>query len=385
MLSCQSGKFALPKKITYLNGAYMSPMLKDVEKTGARNLRLKRNPVDITPEDFFTNSELLRSEYAKLINASPADIAIIPSVSYGTSTVANNLKIKNTQNFIVVKDEFPSNYYCWESLCKAANAELRIVSPENTLNDRGSKWNEKILDSIDTSTYAVAISNVHWADGTIFNLQAIRKRTKEVGALLLIDGTQSVGAMHFDVQQIQPDALICAGYKWLLGPYSVGLAYYGDFFKNGKPLEENWINRLNSEDFNALVNYQSGYQDGALRYEVGEHSNFILVPMLLRALTQLNRWTPARVQEYCEHITADAVGKLIEHGYWIEKNGHRASHLFGVRLSNPEKLPAIKEALLKKKIYVSFRGDAMRVSPNVYNDAMDMHKFVKVLTSFAGK
>jgi selenocysteine lyase/cysteine desulfurase len=385
MLSCQSGKFTIPEKITYLNGAYMSPMLKDVEKVGIRNLRRKRNPVEITPEEFFTDSELLRKEYAKLINASPADIAIISSVSYGISTIAKNLNINKEQNFIVVKDEFPSNYYSWESMCKTAGAELRIVSPENTIKNRGKNWNEKILQSIDSSTYAVAISNVHWADGTIFDLQAIRKRTKEVGALLVIDGTQSVGALPFDVQLIQPDALICAGYKWLLGPYSIGLAYFGDYFKNGKPLEENWINRLDSEDFNALVNYQSAYQPGALRYEVGEHSNFILVPMLLRAVTQLNRWTPHQVQEYCQHITGDAIKKLIEYGYWVEEGNYRASHLFGIRLSNPEKLSGIKEALLKKKIYISYRGDAMRISPNIYNDAMDVHKLVKVLISFAGK
>jgi selenocysteine lyase/cysteine desulfurase len=384
MLSCQSGKFSLPKKITYLNGAYMSPLLKDVEKVGVRNVRRKRNPVDISPEDFFTDSELLRSEYAKLINASAKDIAIIPSVSYGTSTIAKNLKINKGQNFIVVKDEFPSNYYCWESLCREANAELRIVSPENSLKERGKKWNEKILEAIDSSTYAVAISNVHWADGTIFDLPSIRKRTKNVGALLFIDGTQSVGAMPFDVQQIQPDALICAGYKWLLGPYSIGVAYYGDYFKQGKPLEENWINRLNSEDFNALVNYQPQYHEGALRYEVGEHSNFILVPMLLKSITQLNRWMPAQVQEYCKHITVDAIERLSESGYWIEDAWHRASHLFGVRLPNPEKLPLIKQALLKKNIYVSYRGDAMRVSPNVYNDQLDLQRFVKILTSFVG-
>ena len=60
---------------------------------------------------------------------------------------------------------------------------------------------------------------VHWADGTIFDLEKIRKKTKEVGALLIVDGTQSVGAMPFDVNKIKPDALVCAAYKWLMGPY----------------------------------------------------------------------------------------------------------------------------------------------------------------------
>ena len=131
-----------------------------------------------------------------------------------------------------------------------------------------------------------------------FNLEQIRKRTRDVGALLIIDGTQSVGVLPFDVKKIQPDALVCAGYKWLLGPYSIGLAYYGEYFDDGKPIEESWLNRMDSEDFSALVNYQASYQSGALRYDVGEHSNFVLVPMLIKSIKQLNQWGVANAQEY---------------------------------------------------------------------------------------
>jgi hypothetical protein len=112
---------------------------------------------------------------------------------------------------------------------------------------------------------------------------------------------------------------------------------------------------------------------------VGEHSNFILVPMLLKSLTQLNRWKPENVQSYCNSITADAVSTLRENGFWIEEQSQRAAHLFGVRLKDPTMLPAIKEMLLKKKIYVSYRGDAMRISANVYNDESDLQRLAKVL------
>lgn len=383
MLSCQSGKFSLAKNITYLNGAYMSPMLKSVEKAGLRGVRRKRNPVDITPENFFTESELLRKEFALLVNAPSERIAIIPSVSYGTATVAANVHISKGENIIVVKEEFPSNYYCWERLCRENGAELKVIGPDNNSQERGKVWNDKILDAIDNDTKLVAISNVHWADGTRFDLMAIRKRSSEVNALMIVDGTQSVGAMPFDVQSIKPDALICAGYKWLLGPYAIGVAYFGDRFNNGQPLEENWISRKDSEDFNALVNYQAGYQPGSLRYEVGEHSNFILVPMLVRALNQLNRWKPANIQEYCNAITRQSINKLKDHGYLIEAEDWRSSHLFGIRLTNPERLQLIKEALLRKKVYVSYRGDAMRVSPNIYNDEADIERLTKVLISHA--
>lgn len=377
MLTCKYSRFSLPKNTTYLNCAYMSPMLKASEKAGLRGLRLKRNPVDIRPADFFTTTRELREAFAKLIHASDADrIAIIPSASYGLATVAANLNISRGQHVLVAAEQFPSNYYAWERVCT-----VKVVSPEKQASGRGQDWNTKFLESITTDTRAVAIAHTHWADGTLFDLEALRKRTREVGALLIVDGTQSVGAFPFNVAAIQPDALICASYKWLLGPYSFGLAYYGNYFDDGKPIEENWINRLDSENFSGLVNYESRYQPGAHRYSVGEHSNFILVPMALKAIEQLNRWGIQNIQSYCHSIAEPAIAALKEKDFIIEDIPYRASHLFGIRHSKELDLEKVREKLNKHKIQVSVRGTAIRVSPNVYNDADDLKKLVKALTA----
>src|SRR6187402_2277519 len=217
MISCKRSKFTLPKKVTYLNCAYMSPLLKTAEKVGIQNLRRKRNPSTILAEDFFTEGELLREEFARLIKAeNPKRIAIVPSVSYGMANVAANLKISRGEKIVVAGEQFPSNYYPWQRLCSESGATLNVIEPPKDLLQRGAIWNEKILSAIDNNTKAVALGNVHWADGTLFNLEQIRKRTRDVGALLIIDGTQSVGVLPFDIKKIQPDALVCAGYKWLL-------------------------------------------------------------------------------------------------------------------------------------------------------------------------
>ena len=382
MLTSKRSKFSLPRNTTYLNCAYMAPLLKSVEKTGIRGVRLKRNPADIKPDDFFGTTELLRKEFARTINAGDASqIVVIPSVSYGLATVARNVTIGKGQHVIVAAEQFPSNYYCWKSLCDANGASIKTVSPPEGLNDRGKRWNQMILESIDADTGLVALGHVHWADGTRFQLEEIRKRTREVGALLIIDGTQSVGALPFDVRTIDPDALVVAGYKWLMGPYSIGMAWFGKFFDGGKPLEENWINRKDSENFSSLVIYQEAYQDGALRYEVGEHSNFIHVPMLLNSVTQLNRWGIPNIQEYCRNISSEAVALLRGKGYWIEDDEFRGHHLFGIRIPPGTDVAETKAGLAKKKIIVSFRGDAIRVSPNVYNTAEDLNRLARALAS----
>ncbi len=376
----QKSLFSLPDEITYLNCAYMSPMMKRVEEAGIQALRKKSDPSCIDPDDFFSDTEKIRQQFSELINAKEINRSVlIPSVSYGMGNVMRNVHLEVGDNIVVIGEQFPSNYYPWHRLCAEGKAELRVVSADPIMEDRGEQWNRKILETIDYNTRLVSLGHVHWADGTLFDLLEIRKRTRDVNALMIIDGTQSVGALPFDLQKLQPDALICAGYKWLMGPYSIGMAYYGPYFDEGVPIEENWINRMNSEDFAGLVSYDERYQPGALRYEVGEHSNFNLVPMLLTAMEQINTWTPTAIQKYCSSITEDAINGLIEDGFSVESSDFRGAHLFGIRLPKTIQISHLKSALAEEKINVSVRGEAVRVSPHLYNSAEDINKLADVL------
>ncbi len=368
----------MPDDVAYLNCAYMSPLMAGVENAGIQGMRRKRLPYQVSAQDFFTETEELRALFGSFIGCSePQRIVVIPSVSYGMATVTKNLTLAKGDEVIVAGEQFPSNVYPWMKHCQESGASLRIISPPDDFSGRGKKWNELILEAISPKTKLVALGHCHWADGTVFDLKKIRKRTLEVGALLVIDGTQSVGAFPFDINEIQPDALICAGYKWLMGPYSIGLAYYGPFFDNGSPVEENWINRFESENFANLVNYQEKYQPGALRYEVGEHSNFILVPMLKAALTQLSQWTVSEIHEYCRSLTKNAIPKLIERGYLLEGDEFRAPHLFGVRFRSQAAKEKTQKLIQEHKVSVSVRGTSVRIAPNVYNHEGDIERLLK--------
>ena len=102
MLSCKQSKFSLPTNVSYQNGSYLSPLMRSVEKAGIKGLREKRNPTQLSPERFFTDSEILREQFAKLINAKDSkSIAIIASVSYGISTVAKNVSLKRGEQILV--------------------------------------------------------------------------------------------------------------------------------------------------------------------------------------------------------------------------------------------------------------------------------------------
>ena len=379
-MDCQKHLFSLPDDHHYLNCAYMSPLLNKVFKAGEKGLRQKQEPWIIEPRHFFKDSDRLRSLFAKLVNAPEAEqIAILPSASYGLSTVAKNLPQNTSKKIVVVGEQFPSNVYPWMRFCKETNSDLEIIRAPENFENRAQHWNEKILDAIDQNTLMVAIGNVHWTDGTLFDLKAISKKTQNTGAYLVIDGTQSVGALPFDIREIQPDALICAGYKWLMGPYSIALGYFGPKFQNGIPLEEGWLDRKGSEDFAGLVNYVDEYQPGAIRFDMGERSNFILVPMMIKAIEQLLEWGPENIQTYCRELTQELVDELPDLGYRIEETEWRSHHLFGIRLPKHISAKELKQELSQKKIHISVRGTAIRISPNVYNDENNIAALLEIL------
>ncbi len=378
MLTNQKHLFSIPDSVTYLNGAYMGPQLKAVSQVGIESVQRKNTPFQISDIDFFTEKTILKKRFATLIEAEDyQNTAIIPSVSYGIANAANNISLQAGDEIILVDQQFPSNVYIWKEVATKNGATITVITPPDSLKNRGAIWNQNILNAINSKTAVVAMPHVHWADGTLFDLKTIREKTLAHKISLIIDGTQSVGALPFSIKELQPDALICGGYKWLLGPYSIGMAYYSDAFNNGIPLEHNWMNRLGSEDFSTLTQYQESYQPKAGRYSVGESSNFVLTPMFIKALDQLIEWQPKNIQEYCNAISYKAIEQLKAKGCFIEESAYRAHHLFGVYLPNNYSLDTLKKRFKEKNIHVSYRGNAIRISPNVYNTSEDFDTLLK--------
>jgi selenocysteine lyase/cysteine desulfurase len=380
MLRCQKSEFALPPDHHYLNCAYMSPLSKRVQAAGEVAIRSGAVPAEIRPTDFFSGCDRVRELFAQLVNApDPARVAIIPAASYGLSAAARNTPLARGQNVVTIHHQFPSNVHVWRRLCDAANARFKVVRPPVAGAARAQAWNEAILDAIDGDTAVVTLGHVHWTDGTRFDLERIAERAREVGAALILDGTQAVGAMPFDFERIRPDALICAAYKWLMGPYSIGVAYFGARYEHGVPLEETWLGKEGSEDLAGLVEQTDRYRPGAARFDVGEAANFILIPMFIAALEQVLEWDVSNVQAYCRALTRDlrrdtSAGEA--EGQGLEPVGH----LFGLHVPEGVDPAALHARLRAQQVFVSVRGRTVRVSPHVYNDREDLEALRRVLT-----
>ncbi len=364
--------FDIPDDVAYLNAAYMGPQLHAVTEAAQWGLSRKARPWTMKVDDFFAPADRVRGLVAKIFDATAADIALMPSVSYGIETAVANTPLANGQNVVVLAEQFPSNVYPWRAAAERVGASVRYV-PRG-----GGSISERVLEHIDGETAAVSVAAVHWTDGERLDLSQIRAATHEVGAQLVLDLTQSLGAMPFSVKEIDPDFAVAAGYKWLLGPYATAYFYAAPRHHAGRPLENGWITREGAERFAELVHYRDGFAPGARRFDMGERSNFLTVPMCEAALTQILEWGVERLYEHLSETNLSIAERASALGFSALPPEARGGHYLGLIGSrgDPQELAAELQA---EKIYVSVRGQSIRVTPHVYTTQRDIDRFFAVL------
>ena len=376
MIPCQRHLFDIPPDVAYLNCAYISPLMHTAREAGEASTRRKCRPWEIGPDDFFADAEEGRSLFAELVGATPEDIALVPAASYGVSTAARNVPLAPGQQVLLLQEQFPSNVYPWRERARECGAEVRTL-PRPTDDD----WTRCILEALDERVAVAALPHVHWTDGALIDLERAGARCREVGAMLVVDGTQSVGALPFDVAAVRPDFLVVATYKWLLGPYAAGYLYVAPERHDGIPIEHNWADRARSEDFTGLVDYRDAYQPGARRYDVGERGNFHLLPMANAALRQLHEWGVENIQATIRVRTRRLAERVNTLGIRTLPEDRRGGHYLGLRF--PGGVPSgLTDRLAAERVYVSGRGrDALRVTPHLWVNDDDETRFLEVLAA----
>jgi selenocysteine lyase/cysteine desulfurase len=377
-LQCQRSRFDIPDHITWLDAAYMSLLSQATVAAGSAGVERRATPWDLPSSAFFQEVEAARAQFARLIHATSDDVAIVPAASYGIEVAAHNLPAHKGDTIVVLADQFPSNFYAWQELCNRTGAELLRV-PWSMEYD----WTAGVLAALDERTRIVALPYCHWTDGTLVDLCRVAARCREIEAALVLDATQSLGACPLDVEELKPDFLVCASYKWLLGPYSLGYLYAAPHRQAGRPIENTPWAREGAE---AMLDWRTGgipyaqsLMRSARRYDMGERANFTLMPMSIAALSEINAWQPARISAYLEPLVERAAVRAQALGLGVPPRAARAPHMIGVVM--PGRLNALEltARLRAQGIYVSMRGGKLRVAPHVYNELSDIDRLFDAL------
>ena len=376
IIPCQRDAFNLPRDICYLNAAYMTPLTRKQQLVGELSVCQSSMPWEVTSADFFPVPEEIRRLSARLINASADDMAIVPAVSYGIATAAKNLSLSKGAKILVLDKQFPANVYEWRLMADKAGASVETIA-----TPKDDDWTSAILATLETdaSFEIVALPQVHWASGAAIDLVAVSVACKKIGASLVLDLTQSVGAMPIDIAAVDPDFAVMGSYKWMMGPYGLGAMYVAPRWQNGQPLEQGWIVRAESENFAGLVDYKDTYAAGARRFDVGERSNFILCPIMAEGLRQLLEWGVENIAETLLALNTRLASAAEEQGFRPIDNAYRSPHMLGVHVG--DKGPDLLEQLNVNKVHASLRGDMLRIAPHLWIDDEDEQTFIQALGS----
>ncbi|MBM3516499.1 MAG: aminotransferase class V-fold PLP-dependent enzyme [Alphaproteobacteria bacterium] len=378
MLPCQRHLFEIPEDVAYFNCAYVSPLMASVSAAGARGIARKVRPWELETIDFFTEADAARAAFAPLIGASADDIAIVPAASYGIALAANNLPLAPGRRIVVLAEQHPSNVLVWRERARATGAELLAIPRPGDGN-----WTGAVLGALDERTAIAALPQCHWTDGGLLDLEPIGARCRAVGAALVLDLTQSCGALPFDVARVRPDFAVSACYKWLLGPYTLGFLYAAPHRQAGAPIENSHFQRLQDRSFGGPVTYPEAFEPGARRYDMGERANFTAMPMAIAAFEQIRAWGLANIAETLAAHTRAIADHARSFGLAVPPDPHRAPHFLGIRF--PAGLPAELPARLRAaKVFVSVRGgDSLRISPHVWISSGDIARLLDALSAAA--
>jgi selenocysteine lyase/cysteine desulfurase len=377
MLTSQRELFDIPRDICYLNSASYSPLPLKTLEAGRDAVGRKGKPWTLDAGFAGRQHDRARNAAARLINADPADVALIPSISYGVATAAKLLTIPRGARVLVLENDHSSPVLEWQT---RADAQGFVVETIRQPDD--GDWTSAVLAAIARPGAApvalASISSVHWSDGGLIDIAEAATALRRQGALFLLDATQSAGVLPLDVTQLDPDFVIFPTYKWLLGPYGRAFLYIAKRHQDGTPLEQTAAGRRDVRADNAVYFSDTRYVGDASRFDMGERDHFVSLEMAAIGMEMIAEWGAAAIAQRLAVLTERIADGVRDLGVGMPQRHLRAPHILSLGFKDGA-AKTLVEALATEEIYVAPRLGRMRVSPHVFNDEADADRFVAAL------
>jgi selenocysteine lyase/cysteine desulfurase len=349
-----------------------------VQEAGRAGVGRKGRPWELAPDFAATRHERARAAAARLINADPGDVALIPSVGYGVSTAGKALgPLPAGSRVLVLEDDHSSPVLEWVTRAPAEGFTVETVRrPGN------GEWTAALSEAIErpgAAPIAVAsVSSVHWSDGGALALKGVSRALRARGAALVLDATHAVGVVRTDVAALDPDFLVFPTYKWVLGPYARAFLYVAKRRQGeGMPLEQTSHGRRGVAADREPYLRDLSFAPGARRFDMGERDHFISLGMAAVGMEMMAGWgadaVAGRLRTLTDRMAEGVRGARVR----VAADGRvRAPHL--LCLEFPEGMPeGLVERLAQEGVHVAARIGRLRVSPHVYNDEADADRFVE--------
>ena len=363
--------FPVTRRIAYLNTAAVGLASTRLTEAYARVLETwTANGFDyVRGEEAATAA---RNAVARLIGASAADVALVPSVSAAAGLVAAQfLPAARGENLVVGEQEYSSNHFPWRQLV-VRGYDIRLAAFRD-----GGVVPEEIARHVDGGTRLIAVSAVQSATGHRTDLAAISGIAREHGALLFVDATQAVGALDVTEDTPRVDFMAFSDHKFLLNA-GRGMGYL-------------YIRRERQAD---LVPFGAGWRAGAEPLGSFYGPRMVLSETASRFDASIS-WLAAIGDAICLDLISEVGAAAIharnrdlsdrlrlclaDHGLTPQDPGQAArSSIVTVPLA-PERLEDTTARLRTHGVTAAVRGGSVRFAVHFYNDEDDIDRAARAL------
>lgn len=366
-------EFPLLGEGVYLNAASVGPLPERARRALAEHSRKRAAIHTFSDSDVLEPMQRSRAAAARLIGASPDEIALGGNTSFGINLAALSLPVEPGTRVITSDREFPANVYPW-------TGRERFGFELVPTNELGWPDEEAILTRIERGDVSVlALSAVQFASGYRADLRRLGRACRDRGIHFVVDAIQALGQVPIDVEEMCIDVLASGAHKWLLSPFGTGFAYvrHGLIGKM-EPRMVGWSSKTASADLASLLDYGPEFVPEARRFEMGTlpFQDFAAFAASLELILEIG------VDAIDAHLTS-ILAPLEE---WI--SGHSevrllsdvsAPHRSAILVFRPPEPERVHAALADAGVVCALREDAIRIAPHLYNSGQDIERVMTVM------
>ena len=360
--------------LSYANVATTSPKAHEIATEWAESLA--RGGAAEFDADAEKNGMIpLRTATSKLLQCPISDICVSSSATEILCSLAWAISPKEGKNIVSTKASFPSTVYPWKRVSEEFGAEIRLAQHDENYYTKP----EDIFGLIDKNTAVVTISHVEYACGQRYDLNSFAKAAHAVGALFIVDATQSMGMVPINAPDTGADAIVASGYKWLRGTYGAAVGYISPKLQSLSP---GIIGFRSHKDIWNMKAERLEYPEDASRFEFTT-IHFGAALGLAASIDQINDIGIQNVWEYDLKLTDSLIEGVLDLGLKIASSTdeQERSSIISIRMpSSFDTAEVVKKLQDEYGILTTNRSGFLRVSPHIDNNSKEIDFFLDALS-----
>ncbi len=363
----------------WLNAASEGPLPRCAAQALQEAVTWKSSPYLLTFEKFAAVPAELKKSIGRLLNVPHRDVILGNSASYGLHILANGIRWDKGDEVLLMQNDFPTNILPWLALEKKG-VIVRQISPADRILTP-----EELQRNISSRTKIVCLSHVHTFSGLTLDIPAMAGICHERGAKLVLNVSQSAGTMPLDISVLSVDAVVCAGYKWLCGPYGTGFCWIRPDFRDGLDYNQAyWIASMSDEELQKEDVLAAKDAAGARKFDVFGTANFFNFVPFRASLDYFLDIGSDRVHQHIQSWIEEFLKGLDGRHYDLisSRSSENRSALVVISHKDPSLNGKIHRHLAGNNVYTALWKNNIRIAPHVYNNSQDGQKLLQLLRAF---